>query len=185
MDRPLATRLLGPADLAEAAAILDGGGLVGVPTETVYGLAARADDGRAVARVFAAKGRPAFNPLIVHVPGAEEAEALAEVGPEALALMAAFWPGPLTLVLPLRPGAPVTGWRASVNLVALDSRLTSTWPSFSRSAHTRHGAGASRSSNASPLARSCGSTSGTTSRTTSATSTARTSYSTRPPSSLA
>lgn len=93
--------------MAEAAAILAGGGLVAVPTETVYGLAARADDGVAVARVYAAKGRPAFNPLIVHVLRRRQAEALAHVTPEAAALMAAFWPGPLTLVLPLRPGAPV------------------------------------------------------------------------------
>jgi L-threonylcarbamoyladenylate synthase len=80
---------------------------VAVPTETVYGLGALASDGVAVARVFEAKGRPAFNPLIVHVPGAAEAERLAEVPREARELMDAFWPGPLTLVLPLRAGAPV------------------------------------------------------------------------------
>lgn len=93
--------------VARAAALLRAGGIVGVPTETVYGLAARAADGVAVARVFEAKGRPAFNPLIVHVPGAAEAEALAEVPRAARELMDAFWPGPLTLVLPLRAGAPV------------------------------------------------------------------------------
>jgi L-threonylcarbamoyladenylate synthase len=114
MDRPAPpcppeTRLLPgtPEGVAEAARILRAGGLVAFPTETVYGLGARAADGRAVARVFEAKGRPAFNPLIVHVAGREEAEALAGAGPEARALMDAFWPGPLALVLPLRAGAPV------------------------------------------------------------------------------
>ncbi len=78
-----------------------------VPTETVYGLAADAGDGAAVARIYAAKGRPSFNPLIVHVPDLAAAEALAVFDDTARALAAAFWPGPLTLVLPLRPGAPV------------------------------------------------------------------------------
>lgn len=103
------TRLL-PATsegVAEAARLLRGGGLVAFPTETVYGLGARAADGHAVARIFEAKGRPSFNPLIVHVADPGEAEALAETGPEARALMEAFWPGPLALVLPLRAGAPV------------------------------------------------------------------------------
>lgn len=100
-------RAADPAAISAAAAVLRAGGLVAVPTETVYGLAARADDGAAVARIYAAKGRPSFNPLIVHVSGAVQAATLAEVSPLAAALMAAFWPGPLTLVLPLRPGAPV------------------------------------------------------------------------------
>lgn len=103
------TRVL-PGDgggVAEAARLLCAGGIVAFPTETVYGLGARAADGRAVARVFEAKGRPSFNPLIVHVASAAQAEALAEAGPEARALMAAFWPGPLALVLPVRPGAAV------------------------------------------------------------------------------
>jgi L-threonylcarbamoyladenylate synthase len=97
------------AGVAEAAALLDAGGIVAVPTETVYGLAARAGDSGAVAKIYAAKGRPGFNPLIVHVAGAEAARALVEVGPMAERLMAAFWPGALTLVLPMRAGAPVAG----------------------------------------------------------------------------
>ena len=94
-----------PGAVAEAAAILRAGGLVALPTETVYGLGADARGGAAVARVFEAKGRPRFNPLIVHAPDAEAAFALAEAPGEARALAAAFWPGPLTLVLPPRPGA--------------------------------------------------------------------------------
>ena len=109
-----------PADdegIARAVAALGAGGVVGMPTETVYGLAADAGDGEAVARVFAAKGRPAFNPLIVHV--ADAAAAAAIVGPDLCAgkLMAAFWPGPLTLVLPVRAGAPV----ADIALGGLDT----------------------------------------------------------------
>lgn len=94
----------GADGLAAAAAALRGGGLVAFPTETVFGLGARADDGRAVARIFEAKGRPSFNPLIVHVPDLAAAEALAEFSPAARALAARFWPGPLTLVAPLRVG---------------------------------------------------------------------------------
>src|SRR6202008_4524069 len=82
---------------------------VAVPTETVYGLAADATSGEAVARIYAAKGRPSFNPLIVHVASLAEAEMLVEVSPVARRLIDAFWPGPLTLVLPLREGAPVAG----------------------------------------------------------------------------
>jgi L-threonylcarbamoyladenylate synthase len=96
-----------PAAIAAAGEVLRGGGIVAVPTETVYGLAARADSGAAVARIYAAKGRPAFNPLIVHVADSAQAATLAEVSPLAAALMAAFWPGPLTLVLPRRPEARV------------------------------------------------------------------------------
>lgn len=91
--------------LAEAAAVLRGGGLVAVPTETVYGLAARADSEGAVAAIYRAKGRPGFNPLIVHVAGLEQAQALALFDARASALARHFWPGALTLVLPLRPGA--------------------------------------------------------------------------------
>ncbi|HEX8388775.1 MAG TPA: L-threonylcarbamoyladenylate synthase, partial [Sphingomonas sp.] len=98
---------LGPAALAEAARLLAAGQPVAVPTETVYGLAADASDAQAVARIYAAKGRPSFNPLIVHVPDQAAAEALAEFDDDARALAAAFWPGPLTLVLPLRDGAPI------------------------------------------------------------------------------
>lgn len=93
------------AGIAQAARILESGGLVAVPTETVYGLAARADSAAAVARIYAAKGRPDFNPLIVHVAGTEQAELYAELSPEARVLAAAHWPGPLTLVVPRRADA--------------------------------------------------------------------------------
>lgn len=90
-----------PGLIARAAAVIRRGGLVAFPTETVYGLGADALDPRAVARIFAAKGRPPDNPLIVHVAGAEDAFRLAtRVPPAARRLAADFWPGPLTLVLP-------------------------------------------------------------------------------------
>jgi L-threonylcarbamoyladenylate synthase len=98
-------RLADAEGIAEAARILESGGLVAVPTETVYGLAARADSAEAVARIYAAKGRPDFNPLIVHVRGVEQAERYAEVSDAALALAESHWPGPLTLVLPRRAHA--------------------------------------------------------------------------------
>ena len=85
-----------------AAACLRAGGLVAFPTETVYGLGADASNGEAVAKLYAAKERPAFNPLIVHVADIEAARRLAEFDAAAEALTAAFWPGPLTLVLPKR-----------------------------------------------------------------------------------
>ncbi|WP_420012542.1 L-threonylcarbamoyladenylate synthase [Tateyamaria sp.] len=88
--------------LATAADVLARGGLVAFPTETVYGLGADARDNRAVARVFAAKGRPSFNPLIVHVPDLAAAQSIARFDDISLELAQAFWPGPLTLVLPLR-----------------------------------------------------------------------------------
>ena len=88
--------------IAAAAKILRAGGLVGFPTETVYGLGGDARNDHAVARIFEAKGRPHFNPLIVHVPDLETAQAYATFSDQALALAAAFWPGPLTMVLPLR-----------------------------------------------------------------------------------
>jgi L-threonylcarbamoyladenylate synthase len=91
--------------IAEAAEILRAGGLVGFPTETVYGLGGDARNGRAVARIFEAKGRPHFNPLIVHVPDLETAQTFAVFSDLALKLAAAFWPGPLTMVLPLRDEA--------------------------------------------------------------------------------
>ena len=93
--------------IAKAARILESGGLVAVPTETVYGLAARADSAEAVAKIYAAKGRPDFNPLIVHVAGLEQAARYADLAPAARALAAAHWPGPLTLVLPRRADAPL------------------------------------------------------------------------------
>lgn len=94
--------------MARAALVLADGGLVAFPTETVYGLGGDARNGRAVAQIFAAKGRPSFNPLIVHVPDIEAIADLAEVSPLAHKLGAAFWPGALTLVLPLRPDAGVS-----------------------------------------------------------------------------
>jgi L-threonylcarbamoyladenylate synthase len=100
-------RPFGPAAIAEAAALIRAGEPVAVPTETVYGLAADATSGEAVARIYEAKGRPSFNPLIVHVPGLAEARQLACFGEEALALAERHWPGPLTLVLPLAEGSPV------------------------------------------------------------------------------
>lgn len=95
------------AGIARAAALIRAGQPVAVPTETVYGLAADATDGTAVARIYAAKGRPAFNPLIVHVADRAAAEALARFDPVAQRLADAFWPGPLTLVLPARAESPV------------------------------------------------------------------------------
>jgi L-threonylcarbamoyladenylate synthase len=96
------------AAIARAAALIRAGQLVAVPTETVYGLAADATSGEAVAGIYAAKGRPSFNPLIVHVGSMAEAETLADLPPAAHRLAAAFWPGPLTMVLPLRKGSPVS-----------------------------------------------------------------------------
>ena len=92
----------GPWSITRAAELLRAGRLVAFPTETVYGLGADATNEHAVAEIFAAKGRPHFNPLIVHVPGLSEAEALALFDDRARKLVAQFWPGPLTLVLPRR-----------------------------------------------------------------------------------
>ncbi len=109
-----------PADIARAAGILRAGGLVAFPTETVYGLGANAQDARAVAGIFEAKGRPAHNPLIVHVADIGMAREVAVFDARAEALAGAFWPGPLTLVLPLRPDAgiaeAVTAGQTSVAL---------------------------------------------------------------------
>jgi L-threonylcarbamoyladenylate synthase len=93
--------------IADAAQILRGGGIVAVPTETVYGLAGDASNMAAVAAIYRAKGRPDFNPLIVHVPDLAAAKRLAIFDARAESLAAAFWPGPLTMVLPLTKGAPV------------------------------------------------------------------------------
>ncbi|MEZ5650032.1 MAG: L-threonylcarbamoyladenylate synthase [Burkholderiaceae bacterium] len=93
-------------DVARAARVLLDGGLIGLPTETVYGLAADAGNARAVAAVYSLKGRPTDHPLIVHVPGPEAAARWAEPDAAALALMQAFWPGPLTLILRRRADAP-------------------------------------------------------------------------------
>lgn len=94
--------------IAQAVRILVGGGLVAMPTETVYGLAARADRADAVAKIYATKGRPDFNPLIVHVRDIEQAERIAQFDARSRDLAERFWPGPLTLVLPLRKDAQVT-----------------------------------------------------------------------------
>lgn len=94
--------------LARAAELIRAGQTVAVPTETVYGLAADATSGEAVARIYAAKGRPSFNPLIVHVANIGQVEALAGLSPAPRLLAEAFWPGPLTLVLPLRPDAAIS-----------------------------------------------------------------------------
>ncbi|MBC2834722.1 L-threonylcarbamoyladenylate synthase [Paragemmobacter straminiformis] len=99
------TLLPTPQGLIRAAAILSAGGLVAFPTETVYGLGGDARSDHAVARIFDAKGRPRFNPLIVHVPDLAAARRYARFDARAEAIAAAFWPGPLTLVLPLREDA--------------------------------------------------------------------------------
>lgn len=94
--------------IARAAALLRAGKLVAFPTETVYGLGADATNDRAVASIFETKGRPTFNPLIVHVSGHDEAAFHAHFTPEADALARAFWPGGLTLVLPRRASTPIS-----------------------------------------------------------------------------
>src|SRR6478672_4101787 len=100
------TRVLpaSPAAIAAAARCLAAGGLTAFPTETVYGLGADARQGEAVARLYTAKGRPTFNPLIAHVADIAGARRLGLFNGHAERLAAAFWPGPLTLVLPKRPG---------------------------------------------------------------------------------
>jgi len=108
-DKTQATQILPVDDAAicRAADLLRAGGLVAVPTETVYGLAARADKAAAVAAIYRAKGRPDFNPLIVHVSDVAAAMRLAQLDARAQALAAAFWPGALTLVLPLLADANI------------------------------------------------------------------------------
>ncbi|WP_428032668.1 L-threonylcarbamoyladenylate synthase [Ancylobacter sp.] len=116
-----ATRVL-PADaagIAEAARVLVSGGLVALPTETVYGLACDATDPRAVASLYAAKGRPSFNPLIAHIPDVAAARRVGELAPAAAALAALFWPGPLTLVVPAIADATCDLARAGLGSVAL------------------------------------------------------------------
>ena len=97
----------GPAAIAAAAELILSGEPVAIPTETVYGLAADASNGEAVARIYEAKGRPSFNPLIVHVRDLDHALEIARFEKAALDLATRFWPGPLTLVLPLGERAPV------------------------------------------------------------------------------
>jgi len=115
-----ATLAADPAILAAAVAVLARGGLVAVPTETVYGLAADATSPAAVAAIYAAKGRPAKNPLIVHCADLAEADRHGIIEGAARRLAEAFWPGPLTLVVPRRPGSPVAATAtAGLDTVAL------------------------------------------------------------------
>lgn len=108
------------AGVAAAAALIRAGGLVAFATETVYGLGADATSPEAVANIYAAKDRPAFNPLIAHVTGLAAAQREARFSPVAMRLAQAFWPGPLTLVLPLAEGASVCELaRAGLQSVAL------------------------------------------------------------------
>ncbi|UFS63966.1 threonylcarbamoyl-AMP synthase [Paracoccus denitrificans] len=113
------TLILGhdPRGVRTAAKLLAQGEPVAIPTETVYGLAGDARNPRAVARIYEAKGRPSFNPLIVHVPDLAAAGRIADFDDAALALARAFWPGALTLVLPLRPDAGI----ASLVTAGLDT----------------------------------------------------------------
>ncbi|HRX07810.1 MAG TPA: L-threonylcarbamoyladenylate synthase [Candidatus Limiplasma sp.] len=114
------TRISPPTDseIRRAANLIRDGETVAFPTETVYGLGANALNADAVLKIFAAKNRPADNPLIVHVHSAEAAEPLCEVSDDARKLMAAFWPGPLTLLLPKKPVIPAVT-NAGLNSVAV------------------------------------------------------------------
>jgi L-threonylcarbamoyladenylate synthase len=118
----LMTRMIaaGPEAVADAARCLREGGLVAFPTETVYGLGADAANAEAIARLYLAKGRPSFNPLIAHVGDLESAEKIARFDAPARALAEAFWPGPLTLVLPKAPRCTVADLAtAGLDTVAL------------------------------------------------------------------
>jgi len=109
-----------PASIARASESLRAGGLVAMPTETVYGLACDASNSEAIARLYKAKGRPRFNPLIAHITGIDMAKKLALFSPLAEKLADAFWPGPLTLVLPKQAGAPLSDLaNAGLETVAL------------------------------------------------------------------
>jgi len=122
MTAPSATERLGAkaADLDRASAILRGGGLVAFPTETVYGLGADATNPEAVGRIFAAKERPRFNPLIAHVADTNAADRQGRFDETALALAQAFWPGPFTLVVPASAECSVSDLaRAGLDSVAL------------------------------------------------------------------
>ena len=106
--------------VAEAARLLRAGDVIALPTETVYGLAADATNGTAVARIFEAKGRPRFNPLISHLADAGDASLHGDLDETAQRLAAAFWPGPLTLVVPFAPSTPISALaRAGLDTVAL------------------------------------------------------------------
>lgn len=113
-------RPYGKAAVEEATALIAAGQCVAVPTETVYGLAADATNGEAVAGIYAAKGRPSFNPLIVHVPDLETAQRIALFDDTARQLASQYWPGPLTLVLPAREDAGIASIvRAGLPTIAL------------------------------------------------------------------
>ena len=119
-ERQTSTRPADPAGIEAAAARLRAGGLVAFPTETVYGLGADARSGRAVAGIYAAKGRPRFNPLIAHVATLDQALVEGVFSPEARLLAERFWPGPLTLVVPAAPACSVCDLaRAGLATVAL------------------------------------------------------------------
>ena len=123
----MAERVPVTSDPLRAAAAVRAGGLAAIPTETVYGLAARADEAAAVARIYAVKGRPADHPLIVHLPDAERAlRWAASVPAYASRLAEAFWPGPMTLILPRAPGVGdfVTAGQPTVGLRVPDHPLT-------------------------------------------------------------
>ena len=116
-----------PEDIARAAELLRKGGTVAFPTETVYGLGATALDSEAVANIFVAKERPSWDPIIVHVSNRTMLDQIAAVSPQAERLIAAFWPGPLTLLLPRKPkipdnvtaGRPLVGVRMPAHPIAL------------------------------------------------------------------
>lgn len=139
------TRIFNRDGIAEAARLLQKGELVAFPTETVYGLGARADQASAVAKVFEAKGRPSDNPLIVHIADRYQVEALvAEVSELSDQLMEHFWPGPLTIIFPLKPGTVannVTGGKETVairmpnNALALELIRTTHLPLVGPSAN--------------------------------------------------
>ncbi len=115
---------------AKAKHLLSSGDVVALPTETVYGLAARADNTKAVAKIYKIKNRRKSNPLTVCVPNITQAQAIAKISPLARKLMQAFWPGPLTIVLPLKPGAPVCA-AASAGLGTIGLRIPDAdWPQY-------------------------------------------------------
>jgi L-threonylcarbamoyladenylate synthase len=126
MDAHLRSKIRAADDaaIAAAAGMLRSGGLVAFPTETVYGLGADATNDRAVAAIFAAKGRPTFNPLIVHVGDLSDAQRLVSFTPTAQKLAEAFWPGALTLVLPRKPDAGIS-YLTSAGLDTLAVRMPS------------------------------------------------------------
>ncbi|MCK0195978.1 L-threonylcarbamoyladenylate synthase [Ancylobacter sp. 6x-1] len=117
--RPTRRHIADAAGIAEAGRILIDGGLVAIPTETVYGLACDATNARAVAELYAAKGRPSFNPLIAHVPDLDAARRIGRFDRAALLLAERFWPGPLTLVVPAIEGLVSDLARAGLPSVAI------------------------------------------------------------------